>query len=96
MGLVRWGQRSFPFVFFCLSFFVFLRFSSFSLALLEDKGKRLQFAAKMGNFTPTPSASTPCKTSPIVNDWFEGKATLSNLCTIVYNSSHLWSFRPQM
>ena len=31
--------------------------------LLKDKGKQQQFTAKMGNFTPTPSAPTPCKTS---------------------------------
>ena len=42
--------------FFLLLFFVFL---CFSLILLEEKGKRLQFTAKMGNFTPTPSAPTP-------------------------------------
>ena len=65
----------FPFFrfFFCFSSlfrFFFLRFSSLffvflrsSLVLSEDKGKRLQFTAKMGNFTPTPSAPTPCKTS---------------------------------
>ena len=47
----------FPFFSF---FFVFLRFC---VALMEDKGKRLQFTARMGNFTPTPSALTPCKTS---------------------------------
>ena len=51
-------------------FFAFLRFSSlfflrFSLILLEDKGKRLQFTANMGNFTPTPSAPTPFRTSRI-------------------------------
>ena len=53
-----------------LFFFDFLRFSSLffvflccSLILLEDKGKRLQFTAKRGNFTPTPSAPTPSKTS---------------------------------
>ena len=34
-----------------------------SLLLLKDKGKQQQFTAKMGNFTPTPSAPTPCKTS---------------------------------
>ena len=38
-------------------------FLRFSLLLLKDKGKQQQFAAKMGNFTPTPSAPTPCKTS---------------------------------
>ena len=56
--------RIFPFFYsflrFSSLFFVFLRFS---LILLEDRGKRLQFTAKMGNFTPTPSAPTPCKTS---------------------------------
>ena len=47
-------------LFFFRFFFVFLRFS---LLLLKDKGKQQQFTAKMGNFTPTPSAPTPCKTS---------------------------------
>ena len=65
------------FVFLCFFFFCFLRFFSFSLfffvflrlalILSEDKGKRLQFTAKMGNFTPTPSAPTPCKTSRLIH-----------------------------
>ena len=55
--------------FFCFSsffsfVFVFLRFS---LILLEDKGEQLQFTAKMGNFTPTPSAPTPCATSRLLS-----------------------------
>ena len=56
-GWCRWGRRNFPlfYAFFFLRFFVFI--------LLEDKGKRLQFTAKMGSFTPTLSAPTPCKTS---------------------------------
>ena len=45
-----------------LFFLCFLRFGGFSLILLKDKGKGLQFAAKMGNFIPTPSAQTLCKT----------------------------------
>ena len=51
MGLVWMGSEHFP---------LFLRFS---LLLLKDKGKRQQFTAKMVNFTPAPSAPTPCKTS---------------------------------
>ena len=42
---------------------MFPLFLRFSLLLLKDKGKQQQFTAKMGNFTPTPSAPTPCKTS---------------------------------
>ena len=42
---------------------IFPLFLRFSLLLLKDKGKQQQFTAKMGNFTPTPSAPTPCKTS---------------------------------
>ena len=55
---------SFFFVFprFASLFFVFLRFSGI---LLRGRGKRLQFTATMGNFTPTPSAPTPCKTSRV-------------------------------
>ena len=47
-------------------FFVFLRFSSFFFVFrlfFWNKGKRLQFTGKMGNFTPTPSAPTPFGTS---------------------------------
>ena len=59
---------SFFFVFICFSslLFAFLRFFvilRFSLILSEEKGKQLQFTAKMGNFTPTPSVPTPCKAS---------------------------------
>ena len=68
--------RFFSFFFAFWFFFAFLRFSSlffvflrFSLILLEDKGKRLQFTAKMGNFTPTPSAPTPFRTSRPI--WME-------------------------
>ena len=57
---LRFSSFFFAFLRFSSLFFVFLRFS---LVLSEDKGKRLQFTAKMGNFTPTPSAPTPCKTS---------------------------------
>ena len=49
------------FVFFCSFFFVFLLLFSSS-----PKGQgqtTAKFTAKMGNFTPTPSAPTPCKTS---------------------------------
>ena len=63
-GCCTWARRHFPISFFPLFFFVFL---CFSLALLEDKGKRLQFTANMGNFTLMPSAPTPCKTS---RQWF--------------------------
>ena len=41
---------------------IFPLFLRISLLLLKDKGKQQQFTAKMGNFTPTPSAPTPCKT----------------------------------
>ena len=45
-------------LFFCLS-------SLFSfLVLLEDKGRRLQFAAKMGNFTPTSACTDPVQNLP--------------------------------
>ena len=44
-----------------LFFSLFLRFSSPSSP--KGQGKQQQFTAKMGNFTPTPSAPTPCKTS---------------------------------
>ena len=47
---------------FSLFFFVFLRFS---LLLPKDKGKQQQFTANMGDFTPTPSAPTPCKISRV-------------------------------
>ena len=39
-------------------FFAFLRF-----CLLFSSSPQQHFTAKMGNFTPTPSAPTPCKTS---------------------------------
>ena len=44
----------FPLIFFRI-------FSLFSSLLLKDKGKQHQFTAKMGNFTPTPSAPTRAK-----------------------------------
>ena len=53
----------FPFFRFFSFFFVFLRFSSLFWHSPRGQGKQLQFTAKMGNFTPTPSAPTPCKTS---------------------------------
>ena len=54
----------FPFFYaFCPFFSILPLFLRFSLLLLKDKGKQQQFTAKMGNFTPTPSAPTPCKTS---------------------------------
>ena len=52
--------RIFPL--FLRNFPLFLRISPL---FLKGKGKEQQFAAKMGNFTPTPSAPTPCKTSRI-------------------------------
>ena len=51
----------FVFFFFFSFFFSSFLFLCFSLTLLEGKGKQLQFTAKMGNLTPTPSAPTPCK-----------------------------------
>ena len=49
-------------------FFAFLRFSSLSLLLLKDIGKQQQnLLQNKGNFTPTPSAPTPCKTSRFRN-----------------------------
>ena len=56
---------SFFFVFFRFSslFFVFLRFFLPIIVYSWNKGKRLQFTGKMGNFTPTPSAPTPFGTS---------------------------------
>ena len=43
-------------------FFIF-RISSIFLLLLLGQREQLQFTAKMGNFTPTPSAPTPARTS---------------------------------
>ena len=52
MGSVQMGSEEFcP---FCPGFSSF--FFALSLTLLGDKGKQLQFTAKMGNFTQTPSA----------------------------------------
>ena len=50
---------------FPLFYAFFPLFLRISLLLLKDKGKQQQFTAKMGNFTPTPSAPTPCKTFQI-------------------------------
>ena len=74
----RWGRSDYPL--FLRIFPLFLRISPlflrifplflrFSLLLLKDKGKQQQFTAKMGNFTPTPSAPTPCKTSRLWALW---------------------------
>ena len=50
----------FPFFYaFFPFFYAFFPFLSYR----KDKGKQQQFTAKMENFTPTPSAPTPCKTS---------------------------------
>ena len=75
--------RFFVFFRFSLVFFVFFRFSAFffvflgfSLILLEDKGGQLQFTAKMGNFTPTPSAPTPCATSRFTTTALEVRSNL--------------------
>ena len=59
----------FPFFYAFFPFFhaFFPLLLRFSLLLLKDKGKQQQFTAKMGNFTPTPSAPTPCKTSRVSN-----------------------------
>ena len=76
-GGCRWGRRGVShyfcflcFLFFSLFFFFSLRFSSsffaffrFSPILPGRERKRLQFTVKMGNFTPTPSARTPFRTS---------------------------------
>ena len=55
----------FPFFHAFFPFFTHFspHFTHFSPLRLMDKGKQQQFTAKMGNFTPTPSAPTPCKTS---------------------------------
>ena len=80
MGLVYLGSEEFShfFVFFRFSslfrfFFVFLRFSSFFFVFRLfswNKGKRLQFTGKMGNFTPTPSAPTPFGTPRVKHGTF--------------------------
>ena len=56
------------FTHFSLFFTLFPLLLRFSLLLLKDMGKQQQFTAKMGNFTPTPSAPTPRKTSQILPD----------------------------
>ena len=63
---LRFSSFFFVFLRFSSLFFVFLRFSSFFFVFCLfswNKGKRLQFTGKMGNFTPTPSAPTPFGTS---------------------------------
>ena len=42
---------------------LFLRFSS---RYPRTRGKELQFTGKVGNFTPTPSAPTPSRTSRLM------------------------------
>ena len=56
-------------------FFVFLRFSLFFFVSLcfsphspRTRGKQLQFTGKTGNFTPTPSAPTPLRTSRLADE----------------------------
>ena len=50
--------------FFRFFFFAFLRFSSLFSSSPKGRGQTTaKFTAKKGNFTPTPSAPTPCKTS---------------------------------
>ena len=74
------GMEDFFLFFFAFSFLlVFLRSSSFFFRFSSlfwysprGQGKRLQFTAKMGNFTPTPSAPTPCRTSRIFVSAFAG------------------------
>ena len=64
------GSEGFSHVFRFSPFF--LRFLYFSLVFLlfsHDKSKRLQFTGKMGNFTPTPSAPTPFRTSRTNHFW---------------------------
>ena len=50
---------------------LFVFFSFFSSSPKGQKGKEQQFTAKMGNFTPTPSAPTPCKTSRVLSLFVE-------------------------
>ena len=52
----------FSFLFLCFYLFFIVLLYFFPL-FSENKGKQLQFTGKMGNFTPTPSAPTPCQTS---------------------------------
>ena len=61
---LRFYLRFYLRFFLCFFLFVFLFvFLRFSVILLEDTGKQLQFTAKMGNFTSPPSAPSPFKTS---------------------------------
>ena len=53
--------RIFPLFYAFFPFF----YAFFSASPIKDKGKQQQFTAKKANFTPTPSAPTPCKTSRI-------------------------------
>ena len=83
----------FVFFRFSLFFFAFLRFSlfflvflRFSLVLSEDKGQRRQFTAKMGNFTLTPSAPTPCKASRFFCSWI----SQWHGHTYLWFVSHVW------
>ena len=58
------SSHFFFFVFSLFFVFFFFFFFRFSLLLSEDKGKRLQFTAKMGiSHRPRLHAPTPCKTS---------------------------------
>ena len=52
-----------PFSFFCFTSFLFSSFFFVLFLLLVYRNRKLQFAEKMGNFTPTPSAPTPFETS---------------------------------
>ena len=66
VGIFPFSSFFFAFLRFSSLFFAFLRFSSFFFVFRLfswNKGKRLQFTGRMGNFAPTPSAPTPCGTS---------------------------------
>ena len=77
MGLVQMGSEEFSsflrFFFRFSALFRFLRFSSFFFAFLRfsslfshsprGQGQMTAIYCKNGNFTPTPSALTPCGTS---------------------------------
>ena len=56
--------------FFNAFFRVFLRFSSLFSSSPKGQGQTTaKVTAKMGNFTPTPSAPTPCETSRHLSNW---------------------------
>ena len=55
--------RFFAFYRFSSLFFAFLRFSSLFSHSHRGQGRKTAIYCKHGNFTPTPSAPTPCKTS---------------------------------